>query len=159
MELFLTAILILAAAALVTALLAALASFCPPSAANCRTANCLGSCCAALGCLTGLCAVAVGPWDATLILELPWGLPAGALVLGLDPLSRIFLLPVFGLGMVCAVSGGLSLRHTSPREHNLGALVLLSPAPAGHGGGHERARRRALSAGLGNHVPGALFSY
>ncbi len=130
MELFLTAILILAAAALVTALLAALASFCPPSAANCRTANRLGSCCAALGCLTGLCAVAAGPWEATLILELPWGLPAGALVLGLDPLSRIFLLPVFGLGMVCAVSGGLSLRHTSPREHNLGAhwffyLLLL----------------------------------
>ena len=121
MELFLTALLILSAAALATALLATLASFRPPSAANCRAANCLGSCCAALGCLTGLCAVAAGPWDTTMVLELPWGLPIGSLVLGVDPLSRIFLLPVFGLGMVCALSGGLSLRHTSPREHNLGA--------------------------------------
>ena len=134
MELFLTALLILSAAALATALLATLASFRPPSAANCRAANCLGSCCAALGCLTGLCAVAAGPWDTTMVLELPWGLPIGTLVLGLDPLSRIFLLPVFGLGMVCALSGGLSLRHTSPREHNLGAhwffylLLLLGMA-------------------------------
>jgi hypothetical protein len=59
-----------------------------------------------------------------------WGLPFGALALGIDPLSRLFLLPVFVLGLSCALAGGISLRHTDPDEHNLGAhwafyLILL----------------------------------
>lgn len=130
MERFVTALLILAAAALATALTAVLR----PTAAHARAANALGACGAALGCLVGLWAVATGPWSAVSVLHLPWGLPAGSFVLGLDPLSRLFLLPIFGLGLVCALSGGLALRHTRPREHNLGAhwffylLLLLGMA-------------------------------
>lgn len=136
MELFLTALLILAGTALATGLLAIAAALRPFGAAWGRAVNRFGSLGAALGCLIGLCALAVGPREAvdSLSTALPWGLPVGACVLGLDSLSRLFLLPVFGLGLVCALSGGLSLRQVSPRMHNLGAhwffylLLLLGMA-------------------------------
>ena len=126
MTLFITTLLILAAAAAGTALLA----FLPPTAGNGRAANLLGSCGAAAGCVAGLCALAFSPWSEAVAISLPWGLPVGSCTLGLDPLSRIFLLPVFGLGFVCAISGGIALRHEQSQEHNLAAhwffyLLLL----------------------------------
>lgn len=126
MTLFIITLLILAAAAAGTALLA----FLPPTAGAGRAANLLGSCGAAAGCVAGLCALAFSPWAEAVSLSLPWGLPIGACTLGLDPLSRVFLLPVFGLGLVCAISGGIALRHERPQEHNLAAhwffyLLLL----------------------------------
>ncbi len=86
-----------------------------------RLANCIGPFGAVLGCLTGLYAAAAGGWSSSLTLTLPWGLPIGTCVLGLDPLTRLFLFPVFGLGAVCALAGGISLRHTETGTHNLGA--------------------------------------
>jgi hydrogenase-4 component B len=41
----------------------------------------------------------------TLRAELPWGLPGGALVLGLDALSAFFLVPVLGLSALAALYG------------------------------------------------------
>ncbi|MDD4701311.1 MAG: proton-conducting transporter membrane subunit [Desulfovibrio sp.] len=117
MTLFIITLLILAAVAAATALLALL----PSTVNGGKVANLLGSCGAAAGCVAGLCALALSPWGEAVSLRLPWGLPVGACVLGLDPLSRIFLLPVFGLGFVCAVSGGMALRHEHPQEHNLAA--------------------------------------
>lgn len=118
---FLWTLCLLAAVALCCALLAV----CPPTRGTARAANTIGAAGAGLGCLTGLAALACGPWNATVTLHLPWGLPAGAFTLGLDGLSRLFLLPVFGLGFVCAVSGGLTLRHERPEMHNLGAHWLF----------------------------------
>lgn len=117
MTLFIITLLVLAAAAAAMALFALL----PSPVGSGRAANLLGSCGAAAGCLAGLCALAFAPWGEAVSLRLPWGLPVGACILGLDSLSRIFLLPVFGLGFVCAVSGGLALRRTRPQEHNLAA--------------------------------------
>ncbi|MFT4301726.1 MAG: proton-conducting transporter membrane subunit [Desulfovibrio sp.] len=126
MTLFIITLLILTATSAATALLALL----PPTAGNGRAANLLGSSGATAGCLAGLCALAFSPWSEAVSLSLPWGLPIGAFTLGLDPLSRIFLLPVFGLGLVCSISGGMALRHERPQEHNLAAhwffyLLLL----------------------------------
>ena len=134
MELFLAALGVLLAAALATAILAIIAAIRPPGASASAWANRLGPSGAAVACLLGLAAVLQGPWDAILVISLPWGLPIGTCTLGLDPLSRLFLLPVFGLGMTCAFSGGLSLRHSLPQEHNLAAhwffylLLLLGMA-------------------------------
>lgn len=107
------------------ALLCGALALCPPSRLTARVANGVGAAGAMLGCAGGLAAVACGPWTETLILRLPWGLPVGALELGLDGLSRLFLLPVFGLGMICAASGALSLRHEAPDRHNMGAHWLF----------------------------------
>ena len=130
MELFLASLGVLLAAALVTALLAIVAAIRPPGAAAAAWANRLGPLGASAGCLLGLAAVLHGPWDGILAVSLPWGLPIGNCSLGLDPLSRLFLLPVFGLGLTYALSGGMSLRHSLPQEHNLAAhwffyLLLL----------------------------------
>lgn len=92
-----------------------------------------------LGCALGLAAVLGTAWELgePTSLTLPFGLPFepyGITALALDPLSRIFLLPVFGLGLVCALSGMLALRHYPTGEHNLGAhwfffaLLLLAQA-------------------------------
>ncbi|SDF63760.1 proton-conducting transporter transmembrane domain-containing protein [Desulfovibrio legallii] len=126
MFLFILALCLLAAAAAFCALMAVRR----PSRAVGRAANLAGACGAGAACLTGLCAVGAGPWSAALSLQLPLGLPVGACVLGLDALSRLFLLPVFGLGLACAAAGGLALRHENPKHHNLGAhwfffLMLL----------------------------------
>ena len=90
-----------------------------------RWANTLGAGSACLGCLFGFASLFVEPWDTSLLLELPWGLPLGACVIGLDPLTRVFLAPTFGLGAVCALSGAAHLAHVPPREHNLGAHWAL----------------------------------
>ncbi|MDR0239019.1 MAG: hypothetical protein LBI88_02160, partial [Deltaproteobacteria bacterium] len=84
-------------------------------------ANRLGAGGACLGCVLGLASLFVDPWNAHSLLELPWGLPLGACRIGLDPLTRIFLAPIFGLGAVCALSGAAHLAHSPPHGRNLGA--------------------------------------
>lgn len=117
MSLFITSICILATTAFLCALLAVR----PLSRSAARAANAVGVAGAIAGCLAGLCAVGIGSWTGSEKLLLPLGLPIGACALGLDALSRLFLLPVFGLGLVCAASGGLALRHEAPDRHNLAA--------------------------------------
>ncbi len=84
-------------------------------------ANGLGAGGACLGCVLGLISLCLEPWDSAVLLHFPWGLPLGGLALGLDPVTRLFLLPCFGLGAVCALSGMAHLSHSPPHEHNLGA--------------------------------------
>ena len=99
-----------------------------------RWANTLGAGGACLGCVLGFVSLFAAPWNANDLLELPWGLPLGACVIGLDPLTRTFLAPIFGLGAVCALSGAAHLAHSPPREYNPGAhwafyiLLILAQA-------------------------------
>jgi len=109
MTLFVLALAVLAAGAA--------ASLC---AGRSRAANTLGPVFAVAGCLLGLAATLIGPWSEAASAILPWGLPFGSAAIGLDALSRLFLLPVFGLGAVCALSGRTALAHHGD-EHNLGA--------------------------------------
>lgn len=56
---------------------------------------------------------AVGLWAAWAILRhgviaevsAPWVVPGGGLVVGVDPLSAFFLVPLFGVGGMCAIYG------------------------------------------------------
>lgn len=126
MYMFLLALLLTVVGALVTGIIALR----PVTAAGNRAANTFGPATAALACLVGVLGLLSGGWTSTESFVLPWGLPFGAFAVGLDPLSRLFLLPVFVLGFTCALSGSISLRHSDPTEHNLGAhwafyLVLL----------------------------------
>ncbi|MBQ8664731.1 MAG: hypothetical protein IJ474_03005, partial [Mailhella sp.] len=126
MDTFLLALLLMAGGALVTGLIALR----PVTAAGNRAANTLGPASAVLACIVGFAGIFSGGWECTESFRLSWGLPFGAFAVGLDPLSRLFLLPVFGLGLTCALSGSISLRHSDPAEHNLGVhwafyLVLL----------------------------------
>jgi hydrogenase-4 component B len=122
MTLFVLALAVLAAGAAASA-----------CAGRSRAANTLGPVFAVAGCLLGLAATLSWPWSETASAVLPWGLPFGAAAIGLDALTRLFLLPVFGLGAVCALSGRASLAHHGD-EHNLGAhwfffnLLLLAMA-------------------------------
>ena len=117
MNIFLLALLLMAAGAVATGIIAIR----PVTEARNRTANTLGPGTAAIACLLGLIGIFSGGWTSIESFQTAWGLPFGALAFGLDPLSRLFLLPVFILGLSCALAGGISLRHTDPEEHNLGA--------------------------------------
>ncbi|MEL7640290.1 MAG: proton-conducting transporter membrane subunit [Solidesulfovibrio sp.] len=86
--------------------LGGLAALCPRGDG---AANILGAAGALAGSLAGLAAFCLAPASAQAQVVLPWGLPIGALALGLDPASRLFLLPVSLLGAACAVSGAASL--------------------------------------------------
>ena len=107
------------------ALLTGVTALRPVSRATNRTANFIGPAGAAAACLVGVFGLFSGGWSSAESFILPWGLPFGAFALGLDPLSRLFLLPVFALGFTCAISGCISLRHSDPSEHNLGAHWLF----------------------------------
>lgn len=72
-------------------------------------ANRLGPAGAVAGSLAGLAGVLLSPASAASHIALPWGLPLGALALGLDPASRLFLLPVYVLGAAAAFSGASAL--------------------------------------------------
>ncbi|EFL51041.1 NADH/Ubiquinone/plastoquinone (complex I) [Solidesulfovibrio fructosivorans JJ]] len=74
-----------------------------------QRAHAVGAAGAVLGCLAALAAVLSGPFNSFLAMRLSWGLPMGAFSLGLDPVSRLFLLPVCALGAICAVSGAAAL--------------------------------------------------
>lgn len=134
MDYYLASLCVFLAAALCLGLLAVGASFRPPRPRRSRRINALGAGCAALGCAVGFAGAVSAFLDGGAVMELPWGLPAGALVFELDALSAFFLLPVFGLGFVCALSGGIALRGVRPGEHNLAAhwffflLLLLGMA-------------------------------
>ena len=99
------------------------------SEAGSRAANIIGPGFAVTACAAGLTSLFSGGWDNAESVIFDWGLPIGSLALGLDPLTKLFLVPVFTLGMVCAVSGALSLRSDA-KSHDLGAhwmfyLILL----------------------------------
>ncbi|MFP5257401.1 MAG: proton-conducting transporter membrane subunit, partial [Acidobacteriota bacterium] len=74
-----------------------------------EAANRLGPAGAVAGSLVGLAGVLLSPASAASHFALPWGLPLGAFSLGLDPASRLFLLPVYALGAAAAVSGASAL--------------------------------------------------
>lgn len=61
------------------------------------------------GSLVGLAGVLAAPASAVAQIALPWGLPVGGLLLGLDPASRLFLLPVYLLGAACSVAGAAAM--------------------------------------------------
>ncbi|HJA78822.1 MAG TPA: hypothetical protein H9784_04515 [Candidatus Desulfovibrio intestinavium] len=117
MSLFVLAICLLGVLAVVLLALAGLS----PSQRLTRVVNLCGPAVIVIACGLGLAGVFSGPWELNLRFSLSWGLPLGEFSLGLDPLTRLFLLPVFGLGAVCALSGSLSLRETKAEEHNLAA--------------------------------------
>lgn len=117
MSLFVLAICLLGVLAVALLALSGL----PPSQRLTRLANLVGPAVVVIACGLGLAGVFSGPWELNLRFSLSWGLPLGEFSLGLDPLTRLFLLPVFGLGAVCALSGSLSLRDTKAEEHNLAA--------------------------------------
>lgn len=105
---------------LATALTLACLALCPPSPRCNRIANTCGPAGIALACVVALLGVLQGPWDGAMYATLPWGLPIGTGAIGMDTLSRLFLLPVFSLGALCAISGGNTLGHY-PDGHNLAA--------------------------------------
>lgn len=93
-----------------------------PSLIGAAIANRIGSIGSALSSLLGFVTITIATANADpqIIYQLPWGLPEGSFSLCVDQLSRMFMLPVFGLGLVCSLSGGYSLAHESGSEHNLG---------------------------------------
>lgn len=134
MDCYLASLCVFIVTALGLGLVAVTASFRPPRPRRSRRVNALGAGGAALGCAIGFAGAVSAFLTGGTTVELPWGLPVGDLVLTLDALSAFFLLPVFGLGFVCALSGGIALRSVRPGEHNLAAhwffflLLLLGMA-------------------------------
>lgn len=116
MTLFLCSLAIFLATAVALACLA----MCPPTPKRNRIATLCGPAGIVLACAVGLLGVMHGPWEGSTYAALPWGLPMGTGAIGMDTLSRLFLLPVFGLGALCAVSGANTLSHY-PEGHNLAA--------------------------------------
>ncbi|MHC1790317.1 proton-conducting transporter transmembrane domain-containing protein [Solidesulfovibrio sp.] len=89
---------------------------CAVSCSGRLAANRIGPGAAVAGSLAGLTAMLCSPASAVSTMALPWGLPIGALTLGLDPASRLFLLPVYVLGAAGAVAGACSLSgHDDPQ--------------------------------------------
>lgn len=133
MEMFLAALGLLAATAGLMALAAVSTSLAHDSR-TARACHIMGPGGIFLACLLGLIAVLSGPWSTTSLHTLPWGLPFGSGLVGLDPLTRLFLLPIFSLGGICALSGAMTMRHYPAGEHNMGAhwfffaLLLLALA-------------------------------
>jgi formate hydrogenlyase subunit 3/multisubunit Na+/H+ antiporter MnhD subunit len=92
----------------------------------CMVAVCAAVCGAALGFLGASLALRTG---AASQLAAAWRVPGGALLVGLDPLSAFFLLPLFALAALCAVYGHayLGARPAPAAELNflVGAMVLV----------------------------------
>src|SRR5260370_35911176 len=94
------ALVVVAVAILIASGLFALAAFRAPS---------LGSAIGAVGAVAG-CSVAMAPalrvlWHGSLAdLSHGWPVPSGALVVGIDPLSAFFLVPLLVLSALTAVS-------------------------------------------------------
>jgi hydrogenase-4 component B len=116
MELFLVALALL----VLTAFFLAAASLVPhvPSIRLC--VHIAGPTGIILACALGMAGLFHGSWGAVVPWYAPWGLALGGGALALDGLSRCFLLPVFGLGAVCAFSGAASLFHHDI-GHNIAA--------------------------------------
>lgn len=131
MHLYLVALLVFGAGMVFTGFNAALACVATPHKRRNQRLNFYGAFFAGLGCAVGLCGIFEAPFASVSDLEFPWGLPFGSFRLSLDALGRLFLLPVFGLGLICAFSGQMALRHERASEHNLAAhwffyLMLLT---------------------------------
>lgn len=124
MELFLASLSLFACAALILGPLALVEAASLKGDTIGRFANYAGPIILALACALGFGGAIMGLWageGASSALRLPWALPFGEFVISLTSLSRVFLLPVFGLGFVCAASGCLALRHDRGSAHNLAA--------------------------------------
>ena len=95
------ALVVLAVGILLASALAALAANCAP-----RVASGIGAIGAVAGCAVGMVpalrALTHGPLPE---LSRSWAVPAGALVVGLDPLSAFFLVPLLVLSSLAAVYG------------------------------------------------------
>jgi hydrogenase-4 component B len=78
-----------------------------------RAAEVLGSWAGAAAGVAGLAAtIAALVIDATWSLSLPWlGKLGGSFTIGLDPVTGLFLLPVYGLSAASSLYGGTYLRH------------------------------------------------
>jgi len=96
-------ILLLAALAILLAgaVLAAIAGRSRP-----ERAHRMGQAGAVAGCILGLIvAILALIHGGSVEMMLPWNMPGGDMRLGMDGLSAFFLLPVFGLGLLCAIYG------------------------------------------------------
>lgn len=109
-------------AALVVLVAGGLAAF--AASARPRLALAVGSAAAVAGCALGLAASVPFLRGAPGALDLPWPVPNGALALGLDPLSALFAVAVFALGLATAVFGAGYMRSHAGRRP-LGAFVLF----------------------------------
>jgi formate hydrogenlyase subunit 3/multisubunit Na+/H+ antiporter MnhD subunit len=79
-----------------------------------------------VGCAVGLGGALIallGGAGGTLAAD--WAIPGGALVVGLDPLSAVFLAPLFALGALCALYGP---SYLGPRPVAAGLLHALLAA-------------------------------
>ena len=121
MDFFLAALMILAATA---AVMAGCSCF-PHTRGIARFSCTAGPLGIAAGCVCGIVGVFYDPWASVSAYCLPWGLPFGSGRMALDAMGRVFLLPVFALGAVCAWSGGNSLMHEPEGEHNMPAHWLF----------------------------------
>ena len=74
-----------------------------------RTANAVGSITCAAACAIGLLSTAAGLGGPAQTLRRAWSVPYGELALGIDPLSRLFLLIVFAVCLAGAVYGAAYL--------------------------------------------------
>ncbi len=92
---------------------------------NDHLANKVGAAGSIVGCVVGFLGVAIGLGSPPVEVIFPWTLPFGAFALGFDQMSRLFLLPVFGLGAICAASGASYMEHYHHHEHNAGAHWLF----------------------------------
>jgi hydrogenase-4 component B len=90
-------------------------------------ANRMGALGAFAGSLVGLLGVFCAPASAASQISLPWGLPLGSLTLGLDPASRLFLLPVYIIGAASAVSGAVNLGGAPGDHEDFGGNGPLGP--------------------------------
>ena len=82
-----------------------------------RSAGALGSLGAPLAALLGAApALQVLSGGPTLIAELPWSMPGGALSFALDPLSAFFLVPVLALSALAAIYGRAYLTPYADRR-------------------------------------------
>ncbi|WP_242344422.1 proton-conducting transporter transmembrane domain-containing protein [Anaeromyxobacter terrae] len=114
MSLYLAALVLLGAGGL-----AALAASARPSAALA-----IGSASAAVGSALGLIAAFPALRAPPAAWELAWAVPNGALALGLDPLSAVFAVAVFALGLAAAVFGAGYMRAHLARR-SLGAFLFF----------------------------------
>ena len=82
-----------------------------------RAASAIGMTGAVIGGALGLVAAFQGLLgDEVLSLHWPWHVPYGSFSLAIDPLSGIFLVAIFGLGILAAVYGRAYLLHYSDKR-------------------------------------------
>jgi hydrogenase-4 component B len=89
-----------------------------------RVALAIGSAGGALACAVGLVPSIRALRSAPAALDLPWPVPNGALAFGLDPLSAVFAVVVFGLGLAASVFGAGYLRGHAGRRP-LGSFLFF----------------------------------